>query len=1679
MKIKDIKKLILQTLKEVIDTNKPKTIEEKRRKHAKNLHAYLVKQKRNHKTLSEILEGPRTKFHPLLIKWQKLNLKNAILNEQISQGELDNRDTANRTNLDLSDTYSGVLDTTPDEFADLAMDTQVQMDGECPCYPDNCPDYGELTIYESGNCDHSITINDGFICCSSNNPYYGDMDENIEFQGGNGGTQLMESGTSYCYHPDEGATGGDPTGGSTYPTFPEGYQFTFDDLNTAAVHMWGMPNGLECDLPLFGNGPCTNVTWVPGDGTVPDNYEGDYSGNAGCSVFGCAHPGATNYDSSAAGCQDPETSGVMTPGGEPSGTTPWYHCCTFQGCGASGTQPPANNVTTITSDVFDPIIGDESQSWWVDDNSCTFEYPCLNSYVIITLPDGTATEFPTQMVDYTDENGNEWDFEMPNAGIITSNYEDETFISNYDGIPALQVGDEGCVVEACANPNLLGVVDGLGNALTTTYAIAEGDYTTYTVENNPDMCEVEACGPGDGDVNNSEFDNYIDEFTFNPDGLDELSYIINNQQDLCENEEVEPEVVNWNPDCSNLETYLSFNYSGETATLGNTTFDLSIIGDAETEDADAYGWCGYAQAVAKLPFLSPWFSEVIGTTDDTIATNQSIWQNCCPQNVTIYGCTNPLDNSGAYNELNEEDTSPSSCYFEYCMFDPTSVSVIYNYPTNWVCFEYPELCVLTGTTDPCNVDLATLQADPGLCDEYTDSNFGNWIPGTCEYVAIGCMDSGGEQTWGDIGPFTTGVGTGANGAALNYSAEYEMICDGTFGDECTEGPDGITQQSTDPTAEGYNPFGCCCTYYPTCTDEEAYNYVPVTNAQDDGSCVDVLEGCMNPAFPNYNPDANVDDGSCLYENACFDQGGVSGVGESTPSMWGNYICLNDTVIDTDDGPSTIGAELCNCGPGFCTGNEIDDCNSTDCSAFSTLDTTLGTFIDGNVYDSTTGLMDYAVDNPGSCDGLDAPSCLADWDGDGNGSELYYYQNSSLNDGETTAVEILNWNPYATTDDGSCEIFGCEDPNALNYFCNIEGNEDMCDGGVIMDSVVGAAGITVHADFPCEYEANYDCNTWYNTDEGEKYGCGVNVLGEGTYSNLIECEQNCYSCTYVWARLCNGTEEAEFECLQIDGKSGESNTSQPNLYFTEGDFFTIDSDASQANVTYINNQTTSQLLPGGDPRKNVWEVIELSNTVVENVPYDLATAAECIDIVYGCMDDTALNYNPDANVDDGSCEYPSECFDITAIPCNMDKLRQCYERAQYLISAGLTYLNIPDELEQFLGMQVGYGNQPGERSWNCTDQQMGDYFFFSGFDCEIEEGVEFDCTGDDDDGGSGFDWDGHWICGIDYFNNNGDQQPLLSDIRAGLTVGTFGSAAYPTTAEQHFYGPYGMQEYRSCCRPVTLMDQALGNYSWIYDSQEACNNSSACACNVEWGQNDYCNGNMAYDAGTEILGTVDPWNDPEVSNQYWDCNGNVVSGWAWGDLDYIQNSLYESKIDSSPANLLEQKQGSSRRMDVVGGPSGPSAIDDIGGGRDFPGPFDPSDPTNPCNCDPLPTQIDGDGDGVNERWCSYPSVSFTSETIPWQVTSAVENTTTGEITVLPSADNCLDTYSSGGTDDDGGNVYVDRDPANYATCGTRNNWCGTGNKKEGMRLNKLKLNKNAIKENKLRSFIRKTLNNLNK
>ena len=92
----------------------------------------------------------------------------------------------------------------------------------------------------------------------------------------------------------------------------------------------------------------------------------------------------------------------------------------------------------------------------------------------------------------------------------------------------------------------------------------------------------------------------------------------------------------------------------------------------------------------------------------------------------------------------------------------------------------------------------------------------------------------------------------------------------------------------DTLSWNYNPFaniddGSCI--YFGCTDSTALNYDPNANV-DNGSCVYPLYGCTDPTMFNYDPNANVDDGSCVpYIYGCTD-----------PTMF-NY----DSTANTDNG----------------------------------------------------------------------------------------------------------------------------------------------------------------------------------------------------------------------------------------------------------------------------------------------------------------------------------------------------------------------------------------------------------------------------------------------------------------------------------------------------------------------------------------------------------------------------------------------------------------------------------------------------------------------------------------------------------------------------------------------------------------------------------------------------------
>ena len=68
-------------------------------------------------------------------------------------------------------------------------------------------------------------------------------------------------------------------------------------------------------------------------------------------------------------------------------------------------------------------------------------------------------------------------------------------------------------------------------------------------------------------------------------------------------------------------------------------------------------------------------------------------------------------------------------------------------------------------------------------------------------------------------------------------------------------------------AFNYNPSanvddGSCVPVIYGCTNPASFNYNSDANT-DNGSCVDVVYGCTNPDSVNYNPLANTDNGSCI------------------------------------------------------------------------------------------------------------------------------------------------------------------------------------------------------------------------------------------------------------------------------------------------------------------------------------------------------------------------------------------------------------------------------------------------------------------------------------------------------------------------------------------------------------------------------------------------------------------------------------------------------------------------------------------------------------------------------------------------------------------------------------------------------------------------------------------------
>ena len=124
-------------------------------------------------------------------------------------------------------------------------------------------------------------------------------------------------------------------------------------------------------------------------------------------------------------------------------------------------------------------------------------------------------------------------------------------------------------------------------------------------------------------------------------------------------------------------------------------------------------------------------------------------------------------------------------------------------------------------------------ADPSTTPPFTGGPIDN-----CVDVEGNCPNNPSPQT----GTIMSYCHVGGNGNVLDF---HEIVI----------------SQALIPGINGANCI-TTCDYYG-CTDSTAFNYDPNATV-DDSSCIAVIYGCTDSTAANYDPNANTDDGNCTY-----------------------------------------------------------------------------------------------------------------------------------------------------------------------------------------------------------------------------------------------------------------------------------------------------------------------------------------------------------------------------------------------------------------------------------------------------------------------------------------------------------------------------------------------------------------------------------------------------------------------------------------------------------------------------------------------------------------------------------------------------------------------------------------------------------------------------------------------
>jgi hypothetical protein len=478
------------------------------------------------------------------------------------------------------------------------------------------------------------------------------------------------------------------------------------------------------------------------------------------------------------------------------------------------------------------------------------------------------------------------------------------------------------------------------------------------------------------------------------------------------------------------------------------------------------------------------------------------------------------------------------------------------------------------------------------------------------------------------------------------------------------------------------------------------------------SCVQDIPGCLDATACNYDESATLDNGLCSYADSGYDCEGV---------------CLADTD-----------------GDGICDDNDSCPEDATDACLGCTDggDTELGTVAACN-YDETAtvdnGLCTYPAEGY-DCEGV----CLADADGDGICDEF-----DSCPDDATDACLgctdefACNYSDVATIDNGSCEYpvsgYDCDGEltcefgfTTVTYVAAEELSWETENSWTISD----ANGTPLWSDAAFNYidydgisaDLCLDPDACYTFSLSDSFGDGWNGnsldAGEfGSYtifggpsfegSNCVaECTDTEVSVSWILAG-----DGVGFSIFDEDGNVAATgdNSFDGFACLDLANCYSLDMVPPSSNSGELGSGAGITIQIGDE----TFEYSEGSNGTWSSIFTNVLGTCP----VFGCMDDTACNFNSEATDDDASCEFTScvGCMDVTACNFNAEATEDddsCTYATNCVDCDGISYDSDAD------------GVADCDEVAGCTDMMACNYNPDATDDndsCEYTDGV-FDCDG---------------------------------------------------------------------------------------------------------------------------------------------------------------------------------------------------------------------------------------------------------------------------------------------------------------------------------------------------------------